>query len=60
MPAEHGPQLATLYPDARLVVLEDCATLIGENQPERFAALLTDFVTSARSAERDATDDAAR
>lgn len=47
MPAEHGPRLAALYPDARLIVLEECATLIGEDQPEKFAALLTDFVTSA-------------
>ncbi|MDO5498702.1 MAG: alpha/beta hydrolase [Propionibacteriaceae bacterium] len=44
MPAEHGPRLASLYPDARLEVLENCSTLVGEDQPERFAQILADFV----------------
>ncbi|SKC60794.1 alpha/beta fold hydrolase [Krasilnikoviella flava] len=43
MPAAHGPRLAALYPDARLEVLADCATLVGEDQPERFARLVADF-----------------
>ncbi|MCK9794131.1 alpha/beta hydrolase [Isoptericola sp. 4D.3] len=43
MPVEHGPRLAALYPDARLEVLADCATLVGEDQPERFARLVADF-----------------
>mgnify|MGYP000111900615 CR=1 FL=1 len=44
MPADHGPRLAALYPDARLEVLDDCSTLIGLDQPERFAALLRELV----------------
>ncbi|XVX19906.1 alpha/beta fold hydrolase [Actinomycetota bacterium] len=50
MPAERGPRLAALYPDARLEWLDDCATLAGEDQPERLAALLSEFVTSTATA----------
>ncbi len=50
MPAEHGPRLRDLYPDARLHVLADCSTLVGEDQPEQFAALLADFVTEPATA----------
>lgn len=46
MPADHGPRLAEHYPDARLIRLPDSSTLIGEDQPERFAELLTDFVAA--------------
>ena len=44
MPAEHGPRLAAHYPNARLVVIENSATLVAEDQPERLASVLTDFV----------------
>lgn len=43
MPAEHGPRLAAHYPNARLVVVEDSATLVAEDQPERLAHLLSSF-----------------
>ncbi len=43
MPAAHGPRLAALYPNSRLEVVEDSATLIPEDQPERLAALIRDF-----------------
>jgi pimeloyl-ACP methyl ester carboxylesterase len=45
MPAEHGPRLAALHPNARLVQVEDAATLVPEDQPERLARELIDFVT---------------
>lgn len=45
MPPEHGPRLAALYPDATLDILTDCATLVGEDQPERFAELLTRYAS---------------
>ncbi len=48
MPADHGPRLAALYPNARLEVLRDCSTLIGLDQPERFARLLTGFISEGR------------
>jgi pimeloyl-ACP methyl ester carboxylesterase len=41
---EHGSRLAALLPDTRLVKLTDCATLVPEDQPERLAELLTDFL----------------
>ena len=43
MPREHGPRLAALLPEARLVELTGCATLIPEDQPERLAGLLAEF-----------------
>lgn len=45
MPAEHGPRLAELYPRGRLVVIEESATLIPEDQPERLAQVLTGFLS---------------
>jgi pimeloyl-ACP methyl ester carboxylesterase len=50
MPREHGSRLAALLPDARLAVLTECATLVPEDQPERLAELLTEFLvgTGAR------------
>lgn len=44
MPREHGSRLAGLYPQGRLVEIADSATLIPEDQPERFAEALTDFL----------------
>ena len=44
MPREHGSRLAALLPDTRLVELTECATLVPEDQPERLAELLTEFV----------------
>lgn len=43
MPASHGPRLAAHYPDARLIVIPDSATLVAEDQPERLAAVLSEF-----------------
>ncbi|MCU1687480.1 MAG: Haloalkane dehalogenase [Amycolatopsis sp.] len=44
MPIEHGSRLAKLFPDARLVEIEDSYTLIPEDQPDVLAALIRDFV----------------
>jgi pimeloyl-ACP methyl ester carboxylesterase len=44
MPIEHGRRLARLFPDARLVEIEDSYTLIPEDQPGVLAAHLRDFV----------------
>lgn len=44
MPADHGQRLAELYPNASLTVFDHCSTLVGEDQPERFASLVADFV----------------
>ncbi len=44
MPREHGPRLADLFPQGRLVEIADSSTLIPEDQPERLARALTDFL----------------
>jgi pimeloyl-ACP methyl ester carboxylesterase len=44
MPIEHGRRLARLFPDARLVEIEDSYTLIPEDQPDVLAAHIRDFV----------------
>lgn len=44
MPREHGPWLAELYPRGRLVEIADSSTLVPEDQPERLAEVLIDFV----------------
>lgn len=44
MSAEHGPRLAALLPQGRLAWIEDSATLVPEDQPERLAELLRDFI----------------
>ncbi|GIG63962.1 alpha/beta fold hydrolase [Phytomonospora endophytica] len=44
MPPEHGPRLAGLFPDARLVELDDCRTLIPIDRPEALAAEIARFV----------------
>jgi pimeloyl-ACP methyl ester carboxylesterase len=44
MPRDHGPRLAELFTDAKLVEIEDSYTLIPEDQPERLARELREFV----------------
>lgn len=44
MPREHGPRLAALFPQGRLVEIEDSSTLVPEDQPERLAEVLTEFL----------------
>jgi pimeloyl-ACP methyl ester carboxylesterase len=45
MPREHGPRLAELYPKGRLIEIADSSTLVPEDQPERLAEALIDFLT---------------
>ncbi len=54
MPRSHGPRLAALFRQGRLVEIDDSYTLIPEDQPRRLAAELARFVTTelpARAAE---------
>jgi pimeloyl-ACP methyl ester carboxylesterase len=44
MPRQHGPRLAELYPQGRLVEITDSSTLVPEDQPERLADVLTEFL----------------
>jgi pimeloyl-ACP methyl ester carboxylesterase len=44
MPRSHGRRLASLFPDARLVEMEDCWTLIPEDQPEALASQVRTFL----------------
>ncbi|WP_181311175.1 alpha/beta fold hydrolase [Nocardioides campestrisoli] len=44
MPREHGPRLAALFPQGRLVEVDDSYTLVPVDQPARLAAELATFV----------------
>ncbi|GAA2258192.1 alpha/beta hydrolase [Streptomyces amakusaensis] len=44
MPREHGRRLAELYPQGRLIEIADSATLVPEDQPERLAEAIVDFL----------------
>jgi pimeloyl-ACP methyl ester carboxylesterase len=45
-PAKHAERLAELLPDARLEWIEDSRTFSAEDQPERLAGLIREFVAS--------------
>jgi pimeloyl-ACP methyl ester carboxylesterase len=44
MPRRHGRRLADLFPDARLVEIDDSYTLLPEDQPEQLSRAIRDFV----------------
>lgn len=44
MPREHGPRLAELFPNGRLVEISGSSTLVPEDQPEQLAETLTSFL----------------
>jgi pimeloyl-ACP methyl ester carboxylesterase len=46
MPTAHGRRLAEAFPNARLVELDDCYTLIPEDRPEALAAEMRQFVAA--------------
>jgi pimeloyl-ACP methyl ester carboxylesterase len=45
MPREHGPRLAELFPDGRLVEVDDCYTLMPEDRPDAVIEHLGAFLT---------------
>ncbi|WP_018657355.1 alpha/beta fold hydrolase [Actinomadura flavalba] len=46
MPRDHGPRLAALLPQGRLVEVPDAGTLIPEDDPEEMARILREFLTA--------------
>jgi pimeloyl-ACP methyl ester carboxylesterase len=48
MPREHGRRLVELFPNARLVEIEDSYTLIPEDQPDRLAEVMLDFLAQTQ------------
>ncbi len=44
MPAEHGRRLADLYPQGRLVTIDDSYTLVPEDQPAALTAAIRGFL----------------
>ncbi len=46
MPIEHGPRLAELLPQGRLVKIADSRTLISEDQPAQLTAHMREFLTT--------------
>ncbi|WP_433782074.1 alpha/beta fold hydrolase [Actinomycetospora sp. CA-101289] len=47
MPRAHGPRLADLYPDGRLVEIPDSRTLVPVDRPAELAAVIDGFVAAA-------------
>jgi len=47
MPPEHGRRLADLFPQGRLVEIDDSRTLLPLDQPVRFAEVLREFLRTA-------------
>jgi len=47
MPLAHGRRLADILPNARLVELSDCGTLISLDQPKRLAETIRAFLSEA-------------
>jgi pimeloyl-ACP methyl ester carboxylesterase len=43
-PLDHAYRLSKLFPNARLVEVEDSRTFVSEDQPERLAELIREFV----------------
>ncbi|NNH70810.1 alpha/beta hydrolase [Nocardia uniformis] len=52
MPVAHARRLAGLYPDARLVEIEDSYTLLPEDQPERLAETIGEFLAATADTSR--------
>jgi pimeloyl-ACP methyl ester carboxylesterase len=52
MPREHGRRLVELFPNARLVEIEDSYTLIPEDQPDRLAEVMLDFLAETQPARK--------
>ena len=46
-PIAHARRLAEILPDARVVEVQDAYTFVPEDQPDRLAELIADFVCSA-------------
>jgi pimeloyl-ACP methyl ester carboxylesterase len=46
MPPDHGRRLASLLPKGHLVEIDDTRTLVPEDQPQRLASVLDEFVRS--------------
>jgi pimeloyl-ACP methyl ester carboxylesterase len=48
MPLEHGRRLATLFPHAQLVEIEDSYTFLPEDQPEKLTSAVRAFLEARR------------
>jgi pimeloyl-ACP methyl ester carboxylesterase len=51
MPVEHGRRLASIFPDARLVEIDDSYTLLPEDQPDRLTEAIDGFLSATDQAE---------
>jgi pimeloyl-ACP methyl ester carboxylesterase len=48
MPLEHGRRLAALFPDARLVEIEDSYTFLPEDQPQQLTRAIRAFLVQSQ------------
>jgi pimeloyl-ACP methyl ester carboxylesterase len=58
-PLEHAHRLAALLPDARVVEISDSYSFVPEDQPDRLAALIREFVPAGAGAVAGSTATAA-
>jgi pimeloyl-ACP methyl ester carboxylesterase len=49
-PLEHAQRLAAIFPDARVVEISDARAFVSQDQPQRLAELLRDFLPAAVAA----------
>lgn len=56
MPAEHGPRLAALYPQGRLVTIPDSYALVPEDQPAVLTTAIRGFLAETAVSERGAAN----
>lgn len=47
-PFEHAERLATIFPDARVVEIPDSYSFVPEDQPDRLASAVAEFLAPAR------------
>jgi len=60
MPIEHGPRLAELLPEGRLLKVADSRTLISEDQPAKLTAHLREFLAERQPQEQTKSSEATR
>jgi pimeloyl-ACP methyl ester carboxylesterase len=53
-PLEHARRMAASFPDARLVEIDDSYSFVPEDQPERLATLIAEFVAERVSSDVEA------
>ena len=51
MPRPHGQRLAEMFPNGRLVEIEDSYTLLPEDQPQKLTNAMRSFLSATNGAQ---------